>query len=84
MAEGFRRAKGEIVIQLDSDSYIDPKTIHNLVNPFINPTVGGGGVPMLIQKILIKIGLLKYRQLIISFLLKYKKPQSLHFISCFA
>jgi len=41
MAEGFRRAKGEIVIQLDSDSYIDPKTIHNLVNPFINPTVGG-------------------------------------------
>ncbi|MDP1688556.1 MAG: glycosyltransferase [bacterium] len=41
MAEGFRRANGEIVVQLDSDSYIDPKTIHSLINPFINPAVGG-------------------------------------------
>ena len=30
MAEGFQRASGEIVVQLDSDSYIDPVTFKNL------------------------------------------------------
>ncbi len=40
MAEGFRRAIGEIVIQLDSDSYIDPKTFRNLIRPFSNPRIG--------------------------------------------
>ena len=55
MAEGFRMAKGEIVIQLDSDSYIDPKTIRSLINPFINPAVGGYA-HMLIRKILIRTG----------------------------
>lgn len=39
MAEGFRRAKGEIVIQLDSDSYIEPATFKNLINPFVNPEI---------------------------------------------
>lgn len=40
MAEGFRMAKGEIIVQLDSDSYIDPKTFRNLVAPFQNPKIG--------------------------------------------
>jgi hyaluronan synthase len=40
MAEGFRRASGELVIQLDSDSRIDPRDIHNVVEPFRNPRVG--------------------------------------------
>ena len=39
MAEGFRKAKGEIVVQLDSDSYIEPKTFKNLIEPFINPEI---------------------------------------------
>jgi len=40
MAEGFRRASGEIVVQLDSDSYIVPETFRNLIRPFSNPEVG--------------------------------------------
>jgi hyaluronan synthase len=40
MHEGFRRARGEIVVQLDSDSYIEPKTFRNLIEPFRNPRVG--------------------------------------------
>ncbi len=40
MAEGFKRAKGEIVVQLDSDSYIEPKTFRNLIEPFQNPEIG--------------------------------------------
>ncbi|MDI6778442.1 MAG: glycosyltransferase [Patescibacteria group bacterium] len=40
MAEGFRRAKGEIVIQLDSDSFIDPATFKKIVEPFQNPEIG--------------------------------------------
>lgn len=40
MAEGFRRAKGEILIQLDSDSFIEPRTFKNLVKPFQNPRIG--------------------------------------------
>jgi hyaluronan synthase len=39
MAEGFRRARGEIVIQLDSDSYIEPGDIRALIAPFQNPDV---------------------------------------------
>jgi len=39
MAEGFRRAKGEVIIQLDSDSYIEPKTFKNLIKPFANPEI---------------------------------------------
>lgn len=39
MAEGFRRSKGEIIIQLDSDSYIEPKTFKNLIKPFANPEI---------------------------------------------
>jgi len=40
MVEGFRLAKGEIVIQLDSDSCIDPATFRKIVEPFQNPAVG--------------------------------------------
>ena len=40
MAEGFKIAKGEIIIQLDSDSYIEPKTFRKLIEPFKNPEVG--------------------------------------------
>ena len=40
MAEGFRRASGEIIIQLDSDSYILPETLPYLIQYFKNPSVG--------------------------------------------
>lgn len=40
MAEGFRRSKSEIVIQLDSDSYIEPSTVRAFVEPFKNPEIG--------------------------------------------
>src|SRR5581483_1409835 len=34
------RATGEIIIQLDSDSYIEPSTFRNLIKPFRNPNIG--------------------------------------------
>ena len=40
MAKGFRLAKGEIVIQLDSDSYIEPETVKDFVRYFQDPNVG--------------------------------------------
>ncbi|MFA5776996.1 MAG: glycosyltransferase [Parcubacteria group bacterium] len=40
MAAGFRVSSSEIIIQLDSDSYIDPKTFRKLLAPFRNPEVG--------------------------------------------
>lgn len=40
MAEGFRRARGEIVVQLDSDSYIEPSTFPHFVQPFKHEEVG--------------------------------------------
>lgn len=40
MAEGFRRAQGEIVVQLDSDSYIEPSTFRNLILPFQEQEIG--------------------------------------------
>ncbi len=44
MAEAFRNASGEIVVQMDSDSYIDPKTFRNVITPFANPEIGGVSV----------------------------------------
>lgn len=41
MAEGFTRARGEIVVQLDSDSYIEPEHFRALIEPFRNPEIGG-------------------------------------------
>lgn len=40
MAEGVRRAKNEIIIFIDSDSFIDPNCVHHLVKYFSNPRVG--------------------------------------------
>ncbi len=40
MAAGFRIATGEIIVQLDSDSYIEPDSFYELILPFINPEVG--------------------------------------------
>ena len=40
MAEGFKQATGEIIIQLDSDSFIDPKSFRNLITPFSIPDIG--------------------------------------------
>lgn len=40
MAAGFKEATGEIVVQLDSDSYMDPKTFRKLIEPFANPKIG--------------------------------------------
>jgi len=40
MVEGFRRAKGDIIVQLDSDSYIEPRTFRELITPFANPKIG--------------------------------------------
>lgn len=34
MAEGFKRAKGEIVVQLDSDSFVERKSLRKLVEGF--------------------------------------------------
>ena len=40
MNAGFRNAQGEIIIQLDSDSYIVPDTFRKLIEPFKNPEIG--------------------------------------------
>ncbi len=40
MYAGFNLASGEIIIQLDSDSYIEPKDIRNLIAPFHHPEIG--------------------------------------------
>lgn len=48
MAAGFEVARSEIIIQLDSDSYMEPSTFRNLIEPFRNPNVGAvcaNGVP---------------------------------------
>jgi hyaluronan synthase len=42
LVAGFRAATGDIVITIDSDSEIDPKTVHEMVKPFLaDPKVGG-------------------------------------------
>lgn len=40
MAEGVRRAKNDIVIFIDSDSFIDKDAVRHLVKYFANPTIG--------------------------------------------
>jgi len=40
MAEGFKRANGEIIVQLDSDSYIEPSTFREIIAPFQDPSIG--------------------------------------------
>ena len=41
MIYGFRKAKGEIIIQLDSDSYPDPEGIRYLISPFKDKKIYG-------------------------------------------
>ncbi|MBX4210729.1 glycosyltransferase [Candidatus Parcubacteria bacterium] len=40
MAEGFKKSSGEIIVQLDSDSYIKPETFKDFIDPFRNPEIG--------------------------------------------
>lgn len=40
MVEGFTRAVGEIVIQVDSDSYPEKEALRNLILPFVDESVG--------------------------------------------
>ncbi|MES2213656.1 MAG: glycosyltransferase [Patescibacteria group bacterium] len=40
MAAGIREAKGEIIVQLDSDSYIEPDTFYEIIEPFRNKKIG--------------------------------------------
>ena len=40
MAEGVRRASGEIVVFVDSDSYLAPDAVRHIVQPFTDPRVG--------------------------------------------
>ena len=37
---GFRRARGEIVVTIDSDSVVEPQTLLAIAGPFRNPSVG--------------------------------------------
>jgi hyaluronan synthase len=37
---GFRRAKGEVVVTIDSDSIIEPQTLLAIAGPFRNPSIG--------------------------------------------
>ena len=41
MAEGIRRAQGEILCFVDSDSYLEPDALVALVSPFTDKRVGG-------------------------------------------
>ena len=40
MAKGFRSAKGEIVIQLDSDSFIDKDALKHIIPIFLDKNIG--------------------------------------------
>jgi hyaluronan synthase len=40
MAEGARRAQGDIVIFVDSDSFVEPSVARHLVKYFVNPDIG--------------------------------------------
>ena len=41
MAEGIRRASGEVLCFVDSDSYLEPDAVTAIVQPFADPRVGG-------------------------------------------
>ncbi len=42
LVAGFRAATGEVVLTIDSDSEINPNTVHEMVTPFLaDPKVGG-------------------------------------------
>ncbi len=37
---GFRKARGEVVVTIDSDSVIEPQTLLAVMGPFRNPSIG--------------------------------------------
>lgn len=41
LCEGVERAKHDLVVFVDSDSFLDPLAIRNLVQPFRDPKMGG-------------------------------------------
>jgi hyaluronan synthase len=41
MAEGFRRSRGEVLLFVDSDSYLAPDAVIAITQPFADPRVGG-------------------------------------------
>lgn len=41
LVEGVKMAKHELVVFVDSDSFLDPQAIKNLVQPFQDPQMGG-------------------------------------------
>ncbi|MEZ5728430.1 MAG: glycosyltransferase [Burkholderiaceae bacterium] len=52
LAAGFERARGEIVVTIDSDSIIEPQTLLAIAGPFADPRVGAvaGNVRVLNRK----------------------------------
>lgn len=40
LAEGFSKARGELVVTIDSDSVIDPRALLAVAGPFGDPTIG--------------------------------------------
>jgi hyaluronan synthase len=40
LAEGFRRARGSVIVTIDSDSVIERRTLLAMVGPFRNPAIG--------------------------------------------
>lgn len=40
MAYGAERARGDIIVYIDSDSWIDPEALYKLVQPFADPKIG--------------------------------------------
>lgn len=40
LAEGFGKARGEVLVTIDSDSIIDRETLLEIVGPFRNPNIG--------------------------------------------
>ena len=40
MAHGAKKATGEILVYVDSDSYVEPDAVHRIVQPFIDPKIG--------------------------------------------
>src|SRR5947209_10180187 len=49
LAEGLRRARGEIVVTVDSDSMIERQTLLAVVGPFRDPRVGAGAGKVAVQ-----------------------------------
>ena len=40
MAEGARRASGEVLVYVDSDSFVEPQAIYRIVQPFRDESIG--------------------------------------------